>query len=416
MRSKTKPFAHLLFLAAFAFLMQGCLKDSITRTYTLLIPVYEQKSTVLSSIKSGAPTTIQSPGKMYMLGKYIYLNEVNKGVHIIDNGDVLSPKSIGFIPIPGNIDIAVKGTVLYADLYTDMLVIDIADPAQINVLRIVPNVFPERQYQNGFSADSSRYIVDWIRKDTTVDDRDVSIWRECRGCFMLANDAATKSGSFVPGIAGSMSRFSIVNDYLYTVNLYELGVMDIRDAANPSGLGKSFIGMNIETVFPFKNHLFIGSSGGMFIYNISNAASPQRMGSFEHANACDPVVADDDHAFVTLRSGNTCMGVANQLDVIDVKNLMAPRLLKTYPLSNPHGLAKHGNLLFICDGADGLKTYDVSDVQNIKLLQHLKGLDAYDVIAWNGRLIVVAKEGLFQFDYTNPSSLKLLSTLAISRK
>jgi hypothetical protein len=240
---------------------------------------------------------------------------------------------------------------------------------------------------------------------------------ECRNCLM-AGDAtnSSKAGAFVPGIAGSMSRFAIVGNYLYTVNLYSLGIQDITTPTDPVNTGVAQIGMNIETIYPFKDKLFIGSSSGMFIFDISNPALPANKGSFSHANACDPVVADDDHAFVTLRSGTFCQGTANQLDVLDVRDVLSPRLIKTYSLSNPHGLAKDGNLLFICDGKAGLKLYDASNVNNLKLIRTIPGMDAYDVIAWDNKLILVASNGLFQFDYSNRDDIRLLSTIAINRK
>ena len=63
-----------------------------------------------------------------MYGNYIFLNEVNKGVHIIDNSNPAKPSIKAFINIPGNVDIAVKGSTLYADLFADLVVVDISNP------------------------------------------------------------------------------------------------------------------------------------------------------------------------------------------------------------------------------------------------------------------------------------------------
>jgi len=41
-----------------------------------------------------------------------------------------------------------------------------------------------------------------------------------------------------------------------------------------------------------------------------------------------------------LSSGSTCGGFTNQLDVLDIKNIKVPTLVKSYPLTNPHGLSK----------------------------------------------------------------------------
>jgi hypothetical protein len=161
--------------------------------------------------------------------------------------------------------------------------------------------------------------------------------------------------------------------------------------------------------------LFIGTNSGMYIYDASNATNPTMMSSFAHARSCDPVVADDDYAFVTLRSGTRCDGFTNQLDVINVSNLTSPNLLKTYKMTNPHGLSKDGNLLFICEGNDGLKVFDATDVSDIKLVKHIKGMETFDVIAWNKIALVVAKDGLYQFDYTNAKDIRLISTIKLQK-
>ncbi len=118
----------------------------------------------------------------------------------------------------------------------------------------------------------------------------------------------------------------------------------------------------------------------------------------------------------TLRSGTTCEGFNNQLDVLKLNNLTDPTLLKTYSLNNPHGLSKDGNLLFICDGSAGLKVYDASNVLNLKLIKHIENLEAYDVIASDNIALVVATDGLYQFDYSNPTSMHLLSKISIVKK
>ncbi|HET9826539.1 MAG TPA: hypothetical protein VFP87_14465, partial [Chitinophagaceae bacterium] len=147
---------------------QGCLKDKLTHTYSILVPVYKEKNEVYANIKSNPPSEIQFPGKIFIYGHYIFLNEINKGVHIIDNSDPSDPVAKAFIDIPGNLDIAVKGNTLYADLYTDLVVVDISNPEHTKFIKYIPNVFPERNYINGFISDNTRIIVDWIKKDTTV--------------------------------------------------------------------------------------------------------------------------------------------------------------------------------------------------------------------------------------------------------
>lgn len=87
-------------------------------------------------------------------------------------------------------------------------------------------------------------------------------------------------------------------------------------------------------------------------------------------------------------------------------------------MTNPHGLGIDETTLFICDGNDGLKAFDASDVNTIdkNLLAHYKNINATDVIPYNNTLIMIGSDGLFQYDYTNPKTIKLLSTIPITHE
>jgi hypothetical protein len=153
----------------------------------------------------------------------------------------------------------------------------------------------------------------------------------------------------------------------------------------------------------------------MFIYDVSTPGNPVKQGQFTHVRSCDPVIADDTRAWVTLRSGTACGGTVNQLEVVDITDVTKPSLIKTYGLTNPFGLSKEGNVLFICDGKDGVKVYDAADANDLKLIKKIEGMETYDVIAFNNRALVVAKDGLYQFDYSNVNNIRLLSKIGLNK-
>jgi hypothetical protein len=417
----------LLFVATMAILFQGCIKDKCTSTYsyTYYRAVYKTKAEVRANIKSNAPRDIEKPGKIYVRAPYIFLNEIDKGIHVIDNSNPANPVKKAFIDIPGNMDIAVKGNTLFADLYTDMVSIDIANPLNVSVNKVVEGVFPHRLYYGFFNGDTNKVIIEWIRKDTIVT-ADCSTggggWWGEKDVFLsyTSNSSvatAGGSGAVSPiGMGGSMARFSIMQDRLYSVGTNDLNVFNIGNASQPFHVRKTNVGWGIETIYPFKDKLFIGSTNGMFIFTVSNPDNPVQTGQFAHVQSCDPVIADDTHAYVTLRSGTQCRGFTNQLDVLTLNNVTNPTLLKTYQLTNPHGLSKDGNTLFICDGKDGLKVYNASSPASMQLLKQIPGFETYDVIAFNNNAIVVASDGLYQFSYADLNNITQVSKLSILKK
>jgi hypothetical protein len=155
--------------------------------------------------------------------------------------------------------------------------------------------------------------------------------------------------------------------------------------------------------------LFIGSNTGMFIYDIEDPGNPTFVSEYEHFRACDPVVAEGDYAYVTLRSTNDwCANNVNQLQIIDITNIFEPVQVGTYNMFAPYGLAVRGDRVFVCDAASGIKIVDVSDKTNPRVVQFIEDYDARDVILLDNTAYVVTTAGIVIYDVTdfdNPIAL-----------
>src|SRR5690606_26293206 len=380
-----------------------------TVTYKTQVPVYLEVD-VFRSMDVGVkpPKSISDTGKIYVYGDYLFIYEPQKGIHIVDNRNRSDPKNINFISVPGNVDIAVNSDILYADSYIDLLAFNISDIKDVKLVERVENVFPDMF----INAEQSRFITYKDTVITTVSSEDGRIggWR---GTWLEFADAAGDFSGPSYGQGGSMARFTLFGGHLYAVDNHSLRLFDVHQADKPKFVKDIPLGWGIETIFPFKERLFIGSMTGMHIFDASTPSAPEPMAVYEHIMACDPVVVNDDHAFVTLRSGTTCRTSENALHVLDIKDLYHPKLLKSYPMDNPHGLGLQGNSLFICEGDFGLKSFDATDVMHIgeNLLEHHKDRGAIDVIPATKSRIVTGPGGVCQYDYSNPDGLRLLSCI-----
>lgn len=411
-----------LWLYSFVLLLlfTGCLKDDCRNKYTIFRPVFKSLSAVRQEMRFEGPRSIAQPGKIYLYGKYLLLNDVNKGIHVFDNSNPSSPKKLGFMNIAGNVDMAIRNNVLYADSYGDLTIIPVDNWSAAKPVAFRNKVFADRNFYwgNSTNPDSIQVVVGMVQKDTIVDCATVSRWNSCPNCMVADSRGApvfvsAAAAAPVSGMGGSMARFTVVKDYLYAVTLSELQAFYIADALNPVPTGSQNLGWGIETIFPMQDQLFIGSTTGMFLFDISNPAQPVKQSAFQHVRSCDPVIADGNTAYVTLRTGsNFCQGNINQMEILDISNIKAPALVKTINMTNPHGLSKDGNRLFVCDGAAGLKVYDATDARTPKLEETITGMGTtYDVIAFNHIALVVSDKGLYQYDYRNPGALRLLSKI-----
>ena len=193
-------------------------------------------------------------------------------------------------------------------------------------------------------------------------------------------------------------------------------IYDVSDLSTPEKVSEAYMEWGVETIFPYKSNIFIGANNGMHIYDNEDPSNPQYLSTFAHANACDPVVVQDDIAYVTLRDGNECEDFVNQLDVVDVSNLLEPQLIASFPMHNPHGLAVRGDILYLCEGDEGLKVFNVAEVEEIHKNQigNVPDYDAYDVISVSSRLLLmIGSDGFYQFDTEEPRKPNLLSSIKV---
>ena len=226
-----------------------------------------------------------------------------------------------------------------------------------------------------------------------------------------SSSSSSDSISTVTGKAGSLAKYAVVGNYLYTVNSGVMNILDITDASKPKKVSKVHLPWDVETLFSYKNYLYIGAESGVYIYDNSKPTLPTSISQFSHVQSCDPVVVADDIAYVTLNTGSTCWNNrsdTNRLEILDVKNPKNPKLIKSLDMWSPTGLGVDGDKLFICDGDSGLKLFELErkdEFQDVEINLELKSSDAeidcYDVIAHDNTLIVSNREDIRQFDYSS---------------
>lgn len=213
------------------------------------------------------------------------------------------------------------------------------------------------------------------------------------------------------GRGGSLARFTIMGNYLYTVDQSSLHTISIADVEHPQKVADKSLGIYTETIYPYGNSLLLGTETGMFVFDVSNPESPQQLTFFQHLRSCDPVVAENGFAYLTLNTSNQrCFTGTNELQIVDINNLYVPQLVKTLSLTSPLGLDIHNDTLYVCD--QGIRIIQVADKLNSSEIEHIYDVQARDVICQQGRLIVIGNDGLMQYRQ-QASGYQKISTIPI---
>jgi hypothetical protein len=211
------------------------------------------------------------------------------------------------------------------------------------------------------------------------------------------------------GQGGSLAVFAIKGNYLYGVDQMKLNVFSLIDSEKPVKVNEIPIGFDIETLFSFGDNLFIGSRNGMFIYSISNPENPTKLSSVQHFTACDPVIANSTHSYVTLNSNATCGNNTNVLQVYDTRDLSNPKLIHSRTLTQPKGIGFYtSDYLLVCD--DVIKIFNIQNPAE-PILVHAIDKNCFDVIVRDNTLFAIGNGGVYRYEL-NPSNIKDIKVIS----
>lgn len=215
------------------------------------------------------------------------------------------------------------------------------------------------------------------------------------------------------GQGGSLARFAVLGDYLYVVDDKNLMTFSLNEG-NMQITSINELSFGIETIFPYQGNLFIGSIDALYIYSLDDPTNPQFESIFQHEVSCDPVVVQDQYAYVSLRLLGCNQRVLDDVvEILDVSNINNPVLISSFSgVQTPYGLGIKDDVLYLCQNKNGLLLLDVSDKTNPQPIKTMP-VESYDVIINGNAMILIGDQGLYQYniaDPKNPQQLSLIPT------
>lgn len=409
-------YRRLLFFGVLlALFLSGCNMPPFcgdqSYSYREQVPVYKDKTDV-DKIESLAPREVHNTGKIFRHNNLLLVGEVDKGIHVFDNANPSAPVPVAFLSIPGNHDLYVAQdgarTLLYADNYTNLVTLDITSPKAATVLNRVRDVF-----SNYYEVTDQGILVGYEQGKLITTHLPCGMVPSpppmADGGNAGPSSPTAPGGGETGGVSqgGSLSRFALIKDYLFTLDQDAIQSFRLEAPDKPVAFNRTAVNFGIETLFYYPaesgDQLFVGSMDGLYIMDASDLQNLKLLGKVSHVIACDPVVVQGTLAYVTLRG--SCTGESNRLEIMDIADPKNPKTLKGYTMQEPYGLGVDGDYLFICDGIAGLKVYKNARLpEGLELQQQISGLEPRDVIPFGGLMIVVAKDGLYQYDYSQIAS------------
>lgn len=111
------------------------------------VPVYSQNTAAVKTITAGPGRPTVKAGKIYVLGSLIYQVEQDSGIHVIDYSTPSAPRKLGFIRSFLCKEVSVKNGLIYTNNFSDLVVIDATNPANVREIARTPDVFPDLALQ-----------------------------------------------------------------------------------------------------------------------------------------------------------------------------------------------------------------------------------------------------------------------------
>lgn len=135
-------------------------------------PILMERSDLEQSLRWQSPRPIKNLGKVSRYKDYLFINEPFEGQHVFDNSQAENPVALGFIQLPGNMDMAVLNEVIYLDQAVDVVCLRF-DGSSVEEVARWPQIYSEAPAPDGgfmstdeeTSRPEGSVIVKWVLRD-----------------------------------------------------------------------------------------------------------------------------------------------------------------------------------------------------------------------------------------------------------
>lgn len=410
-----KKLQLTLIALSFILLHSTCSKvtGTISMKYTKAEAIYGDIDSLRNIPLVAGFRPIDKPVGHFIGKDFILIGERGAGIHVYNNTNISNPINTAFLSIPFCKEFYVDGDYLYAESGYDLLKINVQDFRNPFITYRLKNAFSEVMHDDKnrvllgfmystasdqFEAGSPEALEIKKKGKLHIDYNNKMIPLSTVPTMFAGNNGKSK---------GTINRIGTYYNHVYIIAKDKLHIF--------SSTGESMNKQNTiniepgsETIYIDRNRLYIGSESAVKIFLLDNLSAPTEASTIDHLTACDPVLADGDIAYSTLRSqaNEGCDGTENVLIVIDVTKARKASEVKTIDMESPYGMTMVNNVLIVGEGTNGLSFYNVKDRKSPEFLIRNKDITAFDVMLHpvdNEIIIVSDLSGIreYRIDWNN---------------
>ncbi len=418
-----KKMSYLI-LGSLALLMFSCTKDTgtIELTYFKADAVYGNLEESRATELNAAASEIVNPGKIYIGEDFILIGEEDKGVHVIDNSNPSNPINTNFINIPGNKEFFVEGDKLYAESIYDFVKIDISNLQNATLDARINDVIATPVY-NASGEALLNFNYTHVTEQLEIGSEEYNEAQNFNYVYydylesVIPQSAVPSSFAGTTGQSGTVNRVAVNDDMAFLISKNNLFVFeDNGSSLELQSSDRIAWGNTLETIFVHEDALFLGTTNSMEIWDVETPTSPRRLDVYTHTTSCDPVYPKGDVAYVTLRTGDErlCPGDINALVTLNIEDFSNVIETSQTQMISPFGMTSNEDILYVGEGQNGLKMFDISNAQQPSLIKFDQGIEAYDIITHPSnpnQVLIAGPNGLGQYMIDDALDFRLESTI-----
>lgn len=421
-------------------ILQSCQKDKlevVPKTYNLYQPVfvdmddYRQNAGTLETARP-----IRNPGGVLTYGDYLFISEVNAGIHIIQNAEPSNPRIIGFIALSGVDELSIRDNFLYAADYVDLAIFDLSNPEIPELVQRSQNLFTDfiDQTDKGILVD---YELAEQQLTVAVNDpnyqKDI-FWVESEQAYAVEQSLKPIDGSIASrdgkealnikpnpvssGLARVQSKFSISDNYLYFIKDEILQIRTFSSGGVPQANAQMDEFGQIQSVLAYDNYLVLSGDRGLFVLDNRVRSAPRLIENFRSYTTCSPTFFMGNFGYIGVRTGACGRYTSNRGIFVHNFSEPEPVLWQILAADNPYDIEIVGQQVLIADGANGIlihRTESSTAEGVIMQADQFIEQDAFQLTAIPGSsiVVVVGESGIHQYDFSQPETPQQLSVIPL---